>query len=218
MPELNIDLKALFSYALEIFKRYPSFIFGVSFTYFALGLLPQVYIYFFSPEDPTTQSTIVHIVALLVRVVLLLGFTKIMFYLIDGRTVSVSDLINNGRILLSYISAWFLFSIAVMIGSFFFIIPGIYLAIRLQFYPYYIIEYDIPFWEALQKSWYLSEGHFFDLFVFGVCFVVLNFIGAFLLGIGMIFTYPITMMAQAVVFRSLEQEADHLPVAKYLPK
>jgi uncharacterized membrane protein len=217
MPKLDIDIRALFTYSWMVFKRYASFIIGVSFTYFALGLLPQVYIYFFSPENPTPQSTVVSIVALIVRLVLLLGFTKIMLYLIDDRTVSVADLVNNGKILLSYVLAWFLYSIAVGIGLFLFIIPGIYLAIRLQFYPFYIIENDETSLKALQKSWYATEDFTFELVIFGICFLVANFVGAFCLGIGMIFTYPITMMAEAAIFKSLEDDTSELPVPRYKP-
>jgi uncharacterized membrane protein len=215
MPELHIDIRALFTYSWMVFKRYTSFIVGVSFTYFALGLVPQVYIYFFSPKHPTTESRIVYIIALLVRLVLLLGFTKIMLYLTDDRGVSVADLINNGSMLLSYITAWFLYSIAVAIGLFLFIIPGIYLAIRLQFYPYYIIEYGDTSFKALQKSWLATGNFMLELVVFGLCFLVINFIGALCLGIGMIFTFPITMMAQAVVFWSLENESHEIPMQKY---
>lgn len=217
MPKLHINIRALFKYSWMIFQRYASFIIGISFTYFALGLLPQIYIYFFHPENPTAQSRIVYIVALLVRLVLLLGFTKIMLYLIDDRQTHVSDMINNGRILISYITAWFLYSIAVAIGLFLFIIPGIYLAVRLQFYPYYIIEYGDPSYKAIQKSWQATGDFILELFVFGVCFVVVNFIGALCLGFGMIFTYPITMMAQAVLFQSLESDSSDIPIPKYIP-
>ncbi|HYW34883.1 MAG TPA: hypothetical protein VE868_05690 [Balneolaceae bacterium] len=217
MPKLNINIPPLLKYSIQVYRKYASFVFGVMVTYFALGLLPEVYIYFFTPKNPTTESQIVSFIAAMVRLFLSLGFTKIMYYLIDDRAVKVNDLVNNGRIFLSYIVAYFLYFFAVLIGLFLLIIPGIYLAVRLQFYPYYIIKEEDTSFTALRKSWYVTEGFIYELVLFGASVLLLNFLGAVFLGIGLILTYPITSMATAIVFNELEAEAEQIPTSKYLP-
>ena len=60
-----------------------------------------------------------------------------------------------GKIIVNLISAVIasiIMGIAVAIGIFLLIVPGIYLAIRLQFYSAYIVEEDCGIIESLQKS------------------------------------------------------------------
>jgi uncharacterized membrane protein len=215
MSKLDIDIVPLFKYAYEVYRKYASFVIGVMVTYFILGLVPQLFLYVHTPEDPTTDLEIFSFIAMIVRVFLSLGFTKIMLYLIDNRPVEITDLVNNGRILLSYIAAYFIYFIVVGIGLVLLIIPGIYLAVRLQFYPYYIIENHDASIVAFQKSWYATEGFIIELVAFGACVLILNFIGALFFGIGLIFTYPLTTMATAALYQSLEENAEQLPASRY---
>jgi uncharacterized membrane protein len=217
MSKLNIDIAPLFKYSYKVYRKYASFIIGVMVTYFILALVPQLYLYLYTPKDPTTELQVFSFIAVIVRIFLSLGFTKIMLYLIDDRPVEIADLVNNGRIFLSYVGAYFIYFIVVGIGVVLLIIPGIYLAVRLQFYPYYIIENHDASVVAFQKSWYATEGFIIELIAFGACVLILNFIGAVFFGVGLIFTYPLTTMATAAVFRSLEENAEHLPASAYLP-
>ncbi len=218
MAKTNIDIPALFRRSVELYKEYGSFVFGVMTTYFILGMVPQVYLFLYQPAEPTTESQIISIIALLVQLFLALGFTKIMLYLVDDRPVQVSDLVNNGGIFLNYCVGYFVYFIAVGIGLALLVVPGIYIAIRLLFYPYYIIEHGDPSFIALQKSWKATEEWVLELFLFGICLVVLNFVGSLLLGIGIILTYPLTTMATAIIFMGLQQNAQRIPTGDYMPK
>lgn len=217
MAKPDIDLAPLFRYAYRLFRRHASFVIGVMSTYFVLGLIPQVYLFVYQPAEPDTEYQVISFIALLVQLFVALGFTKIMLLLADRQPVSVSDLVNNGSIFFNYAVGYFLFFIAVGLGLLLFVLPGIYLAIRLQFYPYYIIEEEVPSFVALQKSWQATEGAILELFLFGVCVLLINAAGALVLGVGVIITYPITTMATAVVYRGLRSGADHIPTPDYQP-
>lgn len=215
MPEHKIDIPSLFKIGIRIFRTYASFVIGVTATFFVLGVVPNFYLLMNAPAEPTTESQILSMVFLLLRLFLTLGLTKVMLFLADDRPVEVKDLINNGRIFLSYAVGYFIFIIAVGIGLFLLIVPGIYLAIRLQFFPYYMIEEGDTSFIALQKSWHATEEWMIELFLFGLCVVVLNILGAFFLGIGLIFTYPLTMLATSIVFLGMEDDAESLPQARF---
>lgn len=211
MAKPNIDIPPLFKRSYELFKSYPSFIIGVMTTFFILGLVPQVYLFLNAVPEPDFERQFISIIALLVQLFLALGFTKIMLFIVDDRPVDINDLVNNGRTYFSYVVAHFIYIIVVSIGLFLFIIPGVYLAIRLLFYPYYIIEYGDTSFIAIQKSWQATDGWMLELLLFGVCVLGLNVLGTLCFGIGVILTYPITTMATAIVFKGLDDGADDIP-------
>ncbi len=218
MPEHKIDIPSLFKIGVRIFRTYASFVIGVAATFFVLGVVPNFYLLANAPAEPTIESQVLSMIFLLLRLFLALGLTKVMLFLADDRPVEVKDLVNNGRIFLSYAAGYFIYIIAVGIGLFLLIVPGIYLAIRLQFFPYYTIEYGDTSFIALQKSWYATEEWMMSLFLFGLCVVVLNILGALLFGIGLIITYPLTTIVTAIVFIGLENKMQHIPSDELSPE
>lgn len=194
---------------------YASFVIGAMLTFFVLAIVPQVYFMLHAPENPTTQSQIFSFFITLLQLFLSLGFTKIMLLLIQNEFVEVADMFNNFNVFLSYFVASFLYGIAVSLGTLLLILPGIFIAIRFQFYPYFIIEEGVSSFTALQKSYFLSQNLTLELFLLGIVVIALNIAGILFLGIGIIFTYPLTSMATAVVFKSLIEEAESIPSGSY---
>lgn len=215
MQQLSIDLVSLFKFSLHQFKKYASFTIGAVLTFIVLAVIPQIYFMMRAPENPTLQTQFISLLITAIQIFLSLGFTKIMLLLVQDAYVTVADMFNNFRIFLSYFIASFIYGLGVSIGLLLLIAPGIYLAIRFQFFPYFIIENGDSSFTALQKSFNLSQDLTLDLLVFGVVVVGSNIIGAFLLGIGIIFTYPITTMATAIIYRSLIEESESIPSNSY---
>lgn len=215
MQQLSIDLVALFKFSFKQYKSYASFIIGAVLTFIVLAVVPQIYFMMRAPENPTMQTQFFSFLLTAVQLFLSLGFTKLMLLLVQDAHVTVADMFNNFRIFLSYFVASFIYGLAVSIGLFLLIAPGIWIAIRFQFFPYFIIENGDSSFTALQKSFNLSQDLLLELFVFGVAVVFLNLIGALLLGVGVIFTYPLTTMATAIIYRSLIEESDTIPASSY---
>ena len=215
MQQRSIDFIQLFKYGFQQYKKYFSFVVGIMITYYVLAILPQVYLMIYSPKDPSTELQIVSGIFLVTQLFLSLGFIKIMFRLIDDEHVEVTDLFNNFRPFLSYFVAYFLYAIAVILGTLLFVIPGIFIAVRFQFYPYFVLDGTHSSIFALQKSYYLTENLTLDLFLFGLSVIGLNIAGVFFLGIGIIFTYPLTTMATAMIYKSLRSESDQISAQRY---
>ena len=92
-------------------------------------------------------------------------------------------------------------------GLIFFIIPGIYLAIRLQFYTYLLLEQEeCDCMKALSTSWAMTEGHVINLFTLGLLsfLVVITGVIAFLIGI--LAAIPISIIMLALAYRILSVE------------
>lgn len=215
MAQQSIDLAQLFKFSFNQYKKYGSFIVGATLTLFVLAFVPQVYFMMQAPESPTTQSQVTSLILTFIQLFLSLGFTKIMLLLIQDEYAEVADMFNNFRPFLSYFIANFLYGIAVALGSLLLIIPGIFIAIRFQFFPYFILEENASSFTALQKSYYLSQDLTLELFLFGIVVIALNVAGILFFGIGIILTYPLTTMATATIYKSLTQEAQTIPSDTY---
>lgn len=215
MAQDSIDLVKLFKFSFSQYKKYASFIIGAMLTFFVLGIMPQIYFMMNVPDQPTTKSQFLSFLITLVQLFLSLGFTKIMLLLVQDKYVEVADMFNNFRPFLSYFVASFLYGLAVMVGLLLLVIPGIIIAIRFQFYPYFIIEEDVSSFTALQKSYNLSQNLTLELFLFGIVVIALNLGGILVFGVGIVLTYPLTTMATAVVYKSLIEEGRSIPSDSY---
>lgn len=215
MTDRSIDLVALFTYSYHQYKKYASFIIGAMLTLIVLAMFPRVYFVLNAPANPTTETQIFSFLLTLFQLFISLGFTKIMLLLVQDKYVEVADMFNNFRIFLSYFVASFLYGIAVFLGILLLVIPGIFIAIRFQFYPYFIIEQGDSSFVALKKSFNLSQNLSLELFLLGVVVIALNILGILLFGVGILFTYPLTTMATAIVFKGLIEEAHSIPTEEY---
>lgn len=215
MLQNSIDLVSLFKFSFQQFTKYASFVIGAMLTFFVLAILPQIYFMAQVPNEPNTQAQFISFLITLVQLFLSLGFIKIMLLLVQDEYVEVADMFNNFRPFLSYFVASFLYGIAIVIGLLLLVIPGIIIAIRFQFYPYFILEENVSSFTALKKSFYLSQNLTFELFLLGAVVIALNLAGILLFGVGIILTYPVTTMAIAVVYKSLTEEGQSIPSDSY---
>ena len=104
-----------------------------------------------------------------------------------------------GKIIVNLISAGI--SSAFMLGLL--IVPGIYLAIRLQFYSAYIVEEDCGIIESLQKSWDLTKGQGMPLFLLLLAMIGTAIVGCILFFVGLFVAVPLIYMMQCYTFRKL---------------
>jgi uncharacterized membrane protein len=76
--------------------------------------------------------------------------------------------------------------IVVGIGIVFLVIPGIYLACKLAFVPYIVVDRKLDAIEAFKESWRMTDGHALDIFLIGLLAVPISIAGLILLGVGLI--------------------------------
>ena len=141
--------------------------------------------------------------------ILTLGFYKFMLDTVDGDKPRIETLFNNKKptLILHYILGSIIIGVGVLVGLIFFIIPGIYLAIRLQFYTYVLLEQEeCDCMKALSTSWAMTKGHVINLFTLGLLsfFIVIAGVIAFLIGI--LAAIPISIIMLALAYRILSVE------------
>ena len=155
-------------------------------------------------EVPIFLSILVGIVFFVVNSILSLGVIAIVLKFVKNEKPTIQDLVSKKHLFSKYIFSNILVSILTIIGFLFFIIPGIVLAVRMQFYVYFIVEEEVGPIDAIKKSWNLTKGSFWNIFLFGLLAGGVQILGALALLVGLIFTTPTLWVAWAVVYEKLK--------------
>jgi hypothetical protein len=145
--------------------------------------------------------------SLVLRAAIALGLTCIALAFCDGRRGRLADLLAEFQHLLPYLLAELLFSAAVTLGLILFILPGVYLALRLQFFKFFIVDFDAGPLTALARSWDATRGAAWDLLGFWGWAFLINLAGLLALGVGLLITIPLTTVALAAAYRTLAARA-----------
>ncbi|MDO8618470.1 MAG: DUF975 family protein [Candidatus Daviesbacteria bacterium] len=158
-----------------------------------------------NPQDSGAvvfTSTIWTILLWILRAVIEIGLISIALKFVDGKKAQIADLLNY-KPLINYAIASVLYGLIMIAGLILLIIPGIIWAIKLQYYSYLIIDKNMGPIEALKKSWQITKGVKWQLFLLNILLVLINILGALAFGIGLFITIPTTMIACAKVYRKL---------------
>ena len=166
----------------------------------------------------TSSSYVLNLlVQLIIGSLFTLGFIRNMFQTMDGEEPQFSAYGQEARKFLHYLVANILYSIIVCIGIVLLIIPGIYLAIRLQFFQQYIVsEERCSAIDALKKSWELTQGQAMPLFLLALVQIGLTLLGLILLVVGLFVAIPLIVMMQCYVFRQLTIDNSQLTINEEL--
>lgn len=122
----------------------------------------------------------------------------------ETTSVRTNDLIRVHPFI-TYLAAELLTGIAVLIGLILLIVPGIILAIALSFAPYLVIDKRLGAIAALKESIRLTRGNRWKLFLLMLAICGLNIVGALALLVGLFVSVPVSMLAIAHAYRTLDR-------------
>lgn len=154
-------------------------------------------------QSSITGTVIVSLISIIISGLFALGYYKNLFQALDGEEPQFSAYGQQARKILTYLIANLLMSIIVIIGCCAFIIPGIYLAIRLQFYAAFIVEEDAGIIESLKRSWEITKGQAGKLFLLFLAMTGLIIIGLICLFVGIFVAAPLVYVMYCEAFRKL---------------
>jgi len=142
------------------------------------------------------------IIQYVVNTIVAMGLIRISLEFVDKAKPKIRDVFYYKPIV-KYILVSLANGIIVLVGLILLIIPGIILAIRLQYATYLIVDKNLDPIEALKTSWKITRGHTWNLFFFGLLIGLVNILGALCLLVGLFVTVPLGMIAMASVYRKL---------------
>jgi uncharacterized membrane protein len=151
-------------------------------------------------------SFLLTIVGFALSIIFSLGLVKISLEICDGKEPKISDLFSQYRLFFRFLFASILKSLICLFGFILLIIPGIILSIRLSFFDYLIVDKNSRIVESLKKSWEITKGSTWNLFLLYLLLGLINLLGVFALIVGLFWSIPTTMIAEAFVYRKLSSE------------
>jgi uncharacterized membrane protein len=163
----------------------------------------------FSEEAPKVLVIAVSVISWILDLLISMGIIRITLKFCDQEQATYRDLFSAYRLLLNFLVGSIVYGIMVAIGFVFLIVPGIYLAVKYQFYDYLIVDKGMGPIEAIKRSGVLTEGVKRNLVLFWLALVGINILGMLALGVGLIATVPVSWLANAYVYRRLQLQAEN---------
>ncbi|MGE5381046.1 MAG: hypothetical protein ACM3NT_08285 [Methylocystaceae bacterium] len=146
---------------------------------------------------------IVQILTWIISLITTMGTIRISLNLYDNREVHFSDLFNNYQPFLRMLGTTILIGIICMVGFILLVIPGIIAALRLQFAVFLVVDEGLGPVEAIKKSWVLTRGSAWNLFLFWLLTVLVVILGFICLVIGILVAAPVTYLGLTYIYRQL---------------
>lgn len=108
----------------------------------------------------------------------------------------------------SYLLALCLYVAAVAAGLVLLVVPGVYLAVRYAFFWHVLAARPAASaLDALREAASLSRGRWWTLFRFLLTVAALNLAGAALMGLGLLVSFPVALLATSSLFLSWQPRA-----------
>uniref|UniRef100_Q3APN2 Uncharacterized protein n=1 Tax=Chlorobium chlorochromatii (strain CaD3) TaxID=340177 RepID=Q3APN2_CHLCH len=187
---VQLDIQRALREGWELFRNNPSEFLGFTLVCFAAWLVGLLF-------DGGSSIIFSSIAAPLYS-----GYTMAVFRIAKGESLEFSDFFKGFNYLLPLFLASLACTLFVSFGLMLFILPGIYLAVSYMFTTFFIIDYKMNFWQAMETSRTIITRSWFSFFAFAIVLFIINVAGAFLFGIGMIVSAPVTACAAAVAYRN----------------
>ena len=132
--------------------------------------------------------------------VLMAGFLIVAFKILKQQATTFNDFFQGFNNFLPIFLASLLVGIFTFLGFLVLILPGIFLAVAYSFSIPFVVGRKFDFWEAMEASRKVITKNWFSMFGFLIVLVLLNVVGALILGVGLLFTIPLSYCAIAAAF------------------
>jgi hypothetical protein len=208
----------LVEHAWEITKQNFWFLFWLAFIIMLAGSIPNL---FGQEVQQTNFFWVLVLIIWIVQIFLSLGIIRISLKLSRSETASWGDLWEPRHLFWRYLGASILYGLITVIGFILLIIPGLIISIRLQFFTYALVDKEMKIFEALQYSWDITRGSWWNLFFYNIILTLIVFLGLILLVVGVLVATPVTWLAYTLVYLKLSDQlaltaktANNLPAIK----
>ncbi len=184
-----------------------------------ISLDPATYAQIFSTSDSTVQAELIQdamqvnypLVIIGCLLAIYLGYVVINMYVRaykEGRPyTSFGEAFKcDLNQLAIYFCVVLVYGLIVGLGCLLCLLPGIFLAVRLWYAPLLAATQGASFGEAFSRSWEMTKGHFWDLFLLGLTMIGIEILGICACFVGVFFAEVIVEFMLVVSFFILKPE------------
>lgn len=180
----------------KLTKENLGFLIGYQIILYALTLL-------FSGTHSNFRLALWHILGWTIIVLVKMGLYNSALLIAAGVKPSFEQLYQNWRMFISWVIASILFGIMFTIGLILLVVPGFYILARYGLFPFFILDRKMGPIDALKAAAEATEGIRWQIFLLFLACLGLNLLGLLLLGIGLLFSVPVTLLALALVYQKI---------------
>lgn len=138
---------------------------------------------------------------------------KMAFDAIDGKKVSFDAFKMPVMTYVNYLATTIVVGFLAGIGMLFCLLPGIYVAVRLEFAANYVIDRGYGVSDAIKASWHDTKGNFWGILGAVIVIALFACVGYLACCVGAFYTAPAATIATCVLTRLFAQTSDYMPKA-----
>lgn len=133
-----------------------------------------------------------------------LGFLRVALNIIDGKPFRVGQVFSGGPLMVTAVLASLIYFVMVFVGSMFFIIPGIYFALRFAPFMPAIVDRKLGVIESLTYAYQLTHRNTLNLILLAIASLLLMLAGLLLFGVGLLFAWPLVFLSWVLAYRWMQ--------------
>lgn len=207
MDKKDFVIEEALQYGWNVMKANFWFFVGVLIVAWAIAGVPHI-IASVLQEESAGLSLLFRIIGWVADIIVSIGLITIALKFLDDKEPKFEDLFSFKPLFWKYLGASILTGLVVWAGFILLIIPGIYWALKFQFFGYFVVEQGCDPVEAMRKSSRITKSMKWKLFGFGIVLAVINIVGAICLLVGLFVTIPTTLLAYSSVYRKLLSQTE----------
>jgi len=128
------------------------------------------------------------------------GLRRYTLAVVRGEAPSAQMVYSGGDRLWTQVFTSFLLTLFSLAGALCCGLPSIPIGLGLSLVGSLVADTELGTIQVLKASWAATDGHKFALFVYGIAISGLNLAGAIPLGLGLIVTWPLTVVSAALLY------------------
>ncbi len=195
----TFSITETFSFGWESFKKNPWFFVGVTFVLLVFSMIVNA----LTSGSGGLAGLIGFVISLAASTVVTIAYARLAL-LAEANPLGIDwNQLWAPEHFWRVLGGMVLQGVIVLIGLVLLIIPGIIASLLLMFTQLMIIDRSLGPVDAIKESYHLAKKHLFQLFLFALCITLLNLVGLILVGVGLLVTLPISLIAVAHVYRKL---------------
>jgi len=157
-----------------------------------------------------TVAILLKIIEWAIEIVFSIGLIKIALAFCNGRKPAIGTLFNFSDCFWRYTATFILYKLIVIAGMLLLIVPGIFWMTKFCLCFYFVVDRGLGPIKALKASSRTTMGIKWQLLGFIILCTIINILGILCLGLGLLVTYPIVLIAEAIVYRQLAAQTPEL--------